>query len=213
MLNAHKHSLTSADGPTAGTTADLLTEQLHQPGSASSQLNLNIIEAEVHADTDPSDLGPGHIDVPVKGHRWQLTNRHQDILYQLRTPVLVVALVVLSAIAFQQSESETIDFGENFNIEDSSPAEPISRSFPDISFRQPGSQLQIGLFSRLAGAEAQQGELIALGLTARIEKRVSDESVLYAVTLNPLTDAEHATSIRTLDANDLSYFHVQTVQR
>lgn len=100
---------------------------------------------------------------------------------------------------------------ENFLVEDLTPAEPLVRDFPEFDFPTDGEVLQLGLFARLEGAETHQTELTGLGLEPHIEKRVSSNSVQYAVVLGPLDEQDHQVALRTLDRNNLPYFHRQNL--
>ncbi len=88
--------------------------------------------------------------------------------------------------------------------------EPIARSFPDVEFPTQGQVIQVGLFTRLSGAEELQGQLTSLGLAPHIEKRVTSEgSTSYAIVLGPLDDNLHQIAVTTLDESGHSYFHRQ----
>lgn len=120
--------------------------------------------------------------------------------------VAVLFLVVVTSIGFDQPNASV---PENFRSNDSSPATPIARKFPDTVFPAAGAKLQLGLFSKLQGAESQQTKLSSFGLTPHIEKRPDVTGTLYAVILGPLDEADHQQALRKLKTNDLSYFHTE----
>ena len=118
----------------------------------------------------------------------------------------VLFLVVVASIEFDRPNASV---PENFRSNDSSPATPIVRNFPDTIFPTVGAKLQLGVFSKLQGAESQQIKLSSLGLTPHIEKRLDVTGTLYAVVLGPLDEADHRQVLRKLKTNDLSYFHTE----
>ncbi|MFT7307214.1 MAG: serine/threonine protein phosphatase PrpC [Candidatus Azotimanducaceae bacterium] len=79
--------------------------------------------------------------------------------------------------------------------------------FNTMVFVEEGKTLQVGLFQKLLGAEAQQFELTKLGLSPHIEKRSSEGAIKYAVIIGPLDDPDHEQTLAKLDANEFRYFH------
>jgi PPM family protein phosphatase len=120
--------------------------------------------------------------------------------------VAVLFLVIVASVGFDQPNASV---PENFRSEDSSPAKPIARNFPDTEFPAAGAKLQLGVFSKLQGAESQQTKLSGLGLTPHIEKRLDVTGTLYALVLGPLDDEDHQQVLRKLKKNDLNYFHTE----
>ena len=78
---------------------------------------------------------------------------------------------------------------------------------PTINLAQPGTVIQLGIFSRLQGAESRQFDLGKIGLIPQIEKKIIDDSIMYAVLLGPFRDAtRHAETIALLEAQKFQYF-------
>lgn len=118
---------------------------------------------------------------------------------------LLITAFLVDRSAEQASDNRFIP--ENFLVEDLSPAEPLARTFPDFEFPTNGELLQLGIFTRLEGAESQQTELTGLGLAPHIEKRVTKTSVQYAVMLGPLDEEDHKSAVKMLEENKLQFFH------
>lgn len=118
--------------------------------------------------------------------------------------LLVTALLINNS----QNPEDGSSIPENFLVEDLSPARPMDRHFPEFEFPT-GEVLQLGLFARLEGAENHQTELTGLGLSPHIEKRVTNNSVQYAVVLGPLDAEDHQSAVKTLKENQLQFFHRQ----
>lgn len=128
--------------------------------------------------------------------------------YKISSAMAVAALflIIVASIGFDQPNAAV---PENFRLQDSSPATPIARNFPDSEFPAPGAKLQLGIFSKLQGAESMQTKLSSLGLTPHIEKRQADRGTLYAVVLGPLDHQSHQQILRKLQKNDLNYFQTE----
>jgi serine/threonine protein phosphatase PrpC/cell division protein FtsN len=120
--------------------------------------------------------------------------------------VAVLFLVIVASVGFDRPNASV---PENFRSQDSSPATPIARNFPDTKFPTAGAKLQLGVFSKLQGAESRQTKLSSLGLTPHIEKRLDVTGTLYAVVLGPLDDEDHQKVLRKLKKNDMNYFHTE----
>ncbi len=119
----------------------------------------------------------------------------------------VAALFLLVTVWLFQSDEPTRAVPANFESNEAAFIGPMTRNFPAYEFPARGTVLQVGLFSRLAGAELQQTRLTSLGLSPHIEKRASQESIRYAVVLGPLDVDDHRKATQTLDQHQLSYFH------
>jgi len=120
----------------------------------------------------------------------------------------VLFLVIVASVGFDQPNTSV---PENFRSQDSSPATPIARNFPDTEFPAAGAKLQLGVFSKLQGAESLQTKISSLGLTPHIEKHLDVTGMLYAVVLEPLDDEDHQQVLRKLKENDLNYFPTESL--
>ena len=128
--------------------------------------------------------------------------------YKISSAVAVAALFLIIVASFGFDQPDT-SVPENFKGQYSSPATPIARNFPDTEFPAPGAKLQLGIFSKLQGAESMQTKLSSLGLRPHIEKRQADTGTLYAVILGPLDRQGHQQILGKLKKNDLSYFQTE----
>lgn len=72
--------------------------------------------------------------------------------------------------------------------EDAIPA--ARQGMPDIKLPETGTVLQLGLFSRLEGAEIRQQEASQKGHLPFIEKKMSEDEVQYVVLLGPYYDQQ-----------------------
>ena len=124
--------------------------------------------------------------------------------------VAVLFLIIVASVGFDQPNTSV---PENFRHQDSSPATPIARNFPDTEFPAPGAKLQLGIFSKLQGAESLQTKLSNLGLVPHIEKRPDVTGTLYAVVLGPLDEATHQHTLEELKKNSLKYFHTEWLSK
>jgi cell division septation protein DedD len=127
--------------------------------------------------------------------------------YKTAGAAAVSFFLIIFAIA--GLDKPNISIPENFKRQDSSPATPIARHFPDTKFPVSGAKLQLGVFSKLQGAESLQTKLASLGLTPHIEKRTDVKGTLYAVVLGPLDDSTHQDTLEALKKNGLNYFHTE----
>ena len=84
---------------------------------------------------------------------------------------------------------------------------PKSLSLPDVDWPVPGTVIQMGVYSKLTGAESQQTDLNQLGFTPYIEKKLENDKVLYAVLLGPFTEyADTQVVKQKLGDNNLTFF-------
>ena len=82
------------------------------------------------------------------------------------------------------SSAELIQLGAEESV-------PMARQgMPDIELPEPGTVLQLGLFSKLDGAEIQQQATSRKGFVPFIEKKVDGENIQFAVLLGPFYDEQ-----------------------
>jgi cell division septation protein DedD len=78
---------------------------------------------------------------------------------------------------------------------------------PNIKLPEPGVVIQLGLFNRLQGAEIKQQELARQGFVPYIEKKVTDDTIRYAVLLGPYQDSEVSRQVSDqLREADINHF-------
>ena len=120
-----------------------------------------------------------------------------------------VAVLFLIIVATAGLDQPNASVPENFKRQDSSPGKPIARHFPDTKFPVAGAKLQLGVFSKLQGAESLQTKLSNLGLVPHIEKRPDVTGTLYALVLGPLDEETHQHTLEELKKNGLNYFQTE----
>ena len=84
---------------------------------------------------------------------------------------------------------------------------PEIRHFPPIDLPAEGQLIQVGIFTKLSGAERKQIALTRLGLDPYVQKRMTENGLQYAVLLGPLSASTHDKAVTTLTRNNYSYFH------
>jgi len=106
------------------------------------------------------------------------------------------------------SEPSSIRRLANDPLEQAAVAPAIQRYFPGqepVTNRLP--VFQLGVYSRLAGAEQVQEKISEFGLYPKIDKRPVDQGMRYAVVLGPYDDpAERKHVATTLNREKISYF-------
>ena len=125
------------------------------------------------------------------------------------TSAVAVAVLFLIIVATAGLDQPNTSVPENFKRQDSSPATPIARHFPDTKFPVAGAKLQLGVFYKLQGAESLQIKLSNLGLVPHIEKRPDVKGTLYAVFLGPLDEETHQHTLEELKKHGLNYFRTE----
>lgn len=124
-----------------------------------------------------------------------------------------VALMLLAVTTFARlntPEPEDLTATAHHLVDLGDSNMPLAKQgMPNIDLPEPGSVLQLGLFSRLQGAEQKQQELARQGYVPYIEKKVSREhnTVQYAVLLGPYFHPEEKQAISAkLQQADISHF-------
>tara|TARA_R110002073_G_scaffold5617_2_gene34388 strand:+ start:2752 stop:4053 length:1302 start_codon:yes stop_codon:yes gene_type:complete len=81
------------------------------------------------------------------------------------------------------------------------------QGMPDIEAPKPGTVFQLGLFSRLEGAETRQQEASRKGYVPFIEKKINGDEVQFVVLLGPYYDQQAVESTsEALEREGLSHF-------
>ncbi|MCZ6501759.1 MAG: protein phosphatase 2C domain-containing protein [Gammaproteobacteria bacterium] len=132
-----------------------------------------------------------------------------------RHEVKVIMAVAASVVLAIFVTVANVDSGEKpEKPEEFNQQEEISgltrREFPAIDLPVIGPIIQVGVFTKLEGAEEKQIALSQLGLESYVHKRSTENGLLYAVLLGPLSAEIHRSTVATLTANNLSYFHRPT---
>ena len=168
------------------------------------QLDLSI---DAKPDSRPHTPRPNSLTANSAKNSTSLISTNQP-WYKISSAVAVAALFLIIVASVGHDQPNT-SVPENFRRQDSSPATPIARNFPDTEFPAPGAKLELGIFSKLQGAESMQTRLSSLGLSPHIEKRLVVTGTLYAVVLGPLDHQGHQQILRKLKKNDLNYFQTE----
>jgi len=176
----------------------------NQKHEAGQQLDLPI---EANPETRTHPPRPNRLIANSTENSTTLVSANQP-WYKISSTVAVAILflIIVASVGFDQPNTSV---PENFRHQDSSPATPIARNFPDTEFPTPGAKLQLGIFSELQGAESMQTKLSSLGLTPHIEKRLDVTGTLYAVVFGPLDHQGRQQILRKLKKNDLNYFQTE----
>ena len=119
------------------------------------------------------------------------------------------ALLALGVIVFSPEEKATASLKHEFTAVSTTSHPPPGRSLANLNAPSRGTIIQVGLFAGLRGAESQLELLNDIGLEAYIQKKHTDNGLLYAVLLGPIEDENHAVIVAALRDNNLNFFHWQ----
>jgi serine/threonine protein phosphatase PrpC len=104
---------------------------------------------------------------------------------------MVIAVVVFARLTTaDRSESTEFPVPQMVQLETEDAIPVARRGIPDIKLPETGTVLQLGLFSRLEGAEIRQQEASRQGFVPFIEKKISMDEVQYVVLLGPYYDQQ-----------------------
>lgn len=176
----------------------------NQKREVGQQMDLNI---EAKLESKPHSLKPNSLIANSTKNSPTLVNT--NLPWHTIASAAAVAVLFLIIVTTAGLDQPNASVPENFKRQDSSPATPIARHFPDTKFPVAGAKLQLGVFSKLQGAESLQTKLSNLGLVPHIEKRPDVTGTLYAVVLGPLDEAAHQRTLEELKKNSLKYFHTE----
>ena len=176
----------------------------NQKRGVGQQMDLNI---EAKLEYKSHSLKPNSLLANNTKNSPTLVNTNQP--WSRIASVAAVAVLFLIMVATAELDQPNTSVPENFKRQDSSPATPIARHFPDTKFPVAGAKLQLGIFHKLQGAESLQTKLSSLGLTPHIEKRLDITGTLYTVVLGPLDEKAHQHTLGELKKNALNYFHTE----
>ena len=170
--------------------------------SSAAQLELVLPEA--------SEPGPPLAGLP-EPIRKQTTEAKSTFSNRARGIAAIAAcLVLMIFISLSKTDSgERPGKPEAFSQQEEV-SQYAGRSFPAIDLPENGPVIQVGVFTRLEGAEKKQIALSQLGLESYVQKRSTENGLQYAVLMGPLSAEIHQSTVATLTANNLSYFHRPT---
>ena len=175
----------------------------NQKRQVSQQMALNI---EAKLESKPHSLKPNSLIANSTKTSPTLVNTNLPWHTIASAAAAVLFLIIVATARLDQPNALV---PENFKRQDSSPATPIARHFPDTKFPVAGAKLQLGVFSKLQGAESLQTKLSNLGLVPHIEKRPDVTGTLYTVVLGPLNEDTHQHTLEELKKNGLNYFQTE----
>ena len=176
----------------------------NQKREVSQQMDLNI---EAKLESMPHSLKPNSLIANSTRNCPTLVNT--NLPWHTIASAAAGAVLFLIIVATAGLDQPNASVPENFKRQDLSPATPIARHFPNTKFPVAGAKLQLGVFSKLQGAESLQTKLSNLGLAPHIEKRPDVTGTLYAVVLGPLEEEAHQHTLEELKKNGLNYFHTE----
>jgi cell division septation protein DedD len=102
---------------------------------------------------------------------------------------MVVAVTVFAGLtSTNETASESFSSAELIQLGAEESVPMARQGMPDIGLPEPGTVLQLGLFSKLDGAEVQQQESSRKGYVPFIEKQVDGNKIQFAVLLGPFYD-------------------------
>ena len=129
--------------------------------------------------------------------------------WTLSLALAIGALVIMTVTISTADDNQTglAKRPEQFRLIDSEISVPERRRFPPIDLPRDGQVIQVGIFTKLSGAESKQIALTHLGLDPYVQKRVTENGLQYAVLLGPLSSKTHSEALATLSENNYSYFH------
>ncbi|MCB1645126.1 MAG: SPOR domain-containing protein [Pseudomonadales bacterium] len=171
--------------------------------------------ADNNSDTSTAPSSISTASVPDQDAELIFATRSDHLKSRLTRhwPAIVVTLVLLTGLwmfgAALQSEPGNQEVAEKFATiaapEQRGPTRPV---FPPQRLDEDRVVLQLGLFSRLEGAETLQQQLTLLGLLPYVHKRHDEEGLMFEVLLGPFeSEADRKQSTDILKANNLAYFH------
>jgi hypothetical protein len=176
----------------------------NQKREVGKQMDLNI---EARLESKTHSLMPNSMMANSTKNSRTLVNAKQP--WRKIASAAAISLLFLIIVATAGLDQPNTLVPENFKRQDSSPATPIARYFPDTKFPVAGAKLQLGVFYKLQGAESLQTKLSSLGLTPHIEKRPDVTATLYTVVLGPLDEETHQHTLGELKKNNLNYFQTE----
>lgn len=128
---------------------------------------------------------------------------------------IAAAIMCIALLASVDSkETDAASISQHFTVAEWSATDRVARDLPELNFEdftqhftKEGQSLQVGLFSRLQGAESRQQQLVQLGLLPHIEKRIEGGITRYAVIVGPLSENAYSSALTRLQAHGIGYFH------
>ena len=104
---------------------------------------------------------------------------------------MVIAVVVFASFTTaDRAGSSEFPVPQMVQLETEDAIPLAQQGIPDIKLPETGTLLQLGLFSRLEGAEIRQQETSRKGYVPFIEKKISMDKVQYVVLLGPYYDQQ-----------------------
>ena len=121
---------------------------------------------------------------------------------------IVLAILLFSRLTTaDKMQPAPFSTAELIQLDDSDNNALTRQDIPDIDIPEPARHIQLGLFSRLEGAELAQQNLSKQGFVPYIEKRLADDTTHFAVLLGPYRDqARMDAMLSHLDAEGITYF-------
>ena len=152
-----------------------------------------------------SQVSNGHIvsKMPVKEAIWAINQKWIIAAALIITMVLFAKLTTADKSIVVETPFSTGELIEQTAVS----SMPQTISTPNISWPAPGTVIQMGVFTKLAGAEFQQNELNKLGFSPYIEKKLEANITLYSLLLGPYVQDSQILKIKDkLKSHKLGFF-------
>ena len=177
-------------------------DQTHVPSASSSEPTLR--GRHVSQVEESNDAGNDALPVTDnKSAEFSLTSTKT----WLAALSVVILMVVFSRLTTAEKEQPGLASNKLLPL-DTELSTPTDRpGMPDIDLPVGGNVIQLGLFSKLEGAELKQQELARKGYVPFIEKQISDDAIRFAVLLGPYYDSTKSQQVSdALTAENINHF-------
>lgn len=187
---------------------------LHETIDLSSTVSRDVSQNLASSNIAPSETAPLNMETATPESIADANKLSSTSIWARRQKWITAAILSITMVLFARlttaDKTEVVEtpFSTGELVEQNMVSNmPESLSLPDIDWPVPGTVIQMGIYSKLPGAEIQQLELNQLGFKPYIEKKFESDKVLYAVLLGPFTEySDHQLTKAKLVAHDLVYF-------
>jgi len=160
-----------------------------------------------------SPAAQAHQDVHQEVHQ-EAPKRWFNLQNWIGAFAMVFAVIVFARLTTaDRAEPSEFPAPQLLQLETENAIPVARRGMPDIKLPETGTVLQLGLFSRLEGAETRQQEASSKGYVPFIEKKIAGNEVQYVVLLGPYYDQQSVqTTSKGLEREGIKYFERPDVQ-
>ena len=164
-------------------------------------------QLELEISTEEARPGLAAIHDPIDSQNQHHRNWITPWTFSLALIMGTLVMLILVISTADDSSAGVAKKPEQFRLIDMEISVPERRRFPPIDLPSEGLVIQVGIFTKLGGAERKQIALTHLGLEPYVQKRVTENGLQYAVLLDPISSTTHDRALATLTENNYSYFH------